>query len=484
MSSFSDLGLSAPLLAALKRLGLAEPTPIQAAAIPKALAGQDVLGTAQTGTGKTAAFGLPLIDHVAAAPKHRRALVLTPTRELATQVLKVLEGFLGPRRKIGTALLIGGDGYGRQRQALARDPAILVGTPGRLNDHVNQGTLKLTKVSYLVLDETDRMLDMGFAGQIDALLKAMASPPSSSEAVGRTTSKDSGRIPPPSSSEAIGHIKDKAVGQTKHPRQTLMFSATLPPKIERLASAYLTDPARVCVGAPSRPQQDVTQHTLFLPQPAKLAALQDILESHQGSALVFVRTKYGTERLAKTLVKHGLTAAALHGDLRQSKRAQIVANFRKAKFRVLVATDVAARGLDIPKIALVINHDLPPVAEDYVHRIGRTARVGAKGLAFSFVSPAEKPLWAAITRLLNPKEPEPAPPERRRTKKWTPLDSRPRAKPPKPPTSPKAPKGDTAKSEQSRRAKPKQRARNAAARKDKGKPAWATHGKQARTKTQ
>ncbi len=471
MSSFSELGLSAPLMIALERLGFAEPTPIQAATIPKALAGQDILGTAQTGTGKTAAFGLPLIEHVAAMPKRRRALVLTPTRELATQVLKVLEGFLDPRRKIGTALLIGGESYGRQHQALARSPSILVGTPGRLNDHVNQGTLKLRNVSYLVLDETDRMLDMGFAGQIDALLQAISPPPPSDESAGRKTRS--------SSSEAVEH--------TKHLRQTLMFSATLPAKIERLAKTYLTDPARVCIGAPSRPQQQLAQRTLFLPQPEKLAALKDILESHQGSALVFVRTKYGTERLAKTLVNQGLKADALHGGLRQSKRAQIVANFRKAKFRILVATDVAARGLDIPKIALVINHDLPQVAEDYVHRIGRTARAGAKGLAFSFISPAEKPLWVAITRLLNPSTAEPdlaAPARRRRhAKKWTPLASRPRAKPSKAHTSLHNTQSKTAKSDQARRPKTKKRARDATARKEKGKPTWAARGKQVRTKS-
>ncbi len=362
VTDFSSLGLSAVMLKSLDRLNFSAPTPIQAAAIPAALAGKDVLGTAQTGTGKTAAFGLPLVEHIAAEPAKRTALVITPTRELATQVQKAIESFIDRKQKIRTALLIGGEPYFKQFRALELNPAIIIGTPGRLNDHLAEGKLDLSGVTYLVLDETDRMLDMGFSVQIDRILDSI-------------------------------HSK----------RQTMLFSATLPPKIEQLAKTYLSEPERIAVGQQSMPATEIAQETRFMNQGEKLPELISILEEQEGSAVVFVRTKYGTERMAKNLVSAGIKAEALHGDLRQRKRDNVVRAFRSKKFRVLVATDVAARGLDIPHIELVVNHDLPQVAEDYVHRVGRTARAGASGLAISFVSPAEKGLWADITRMLNPK---------------------------------------------------------------------------------
>lgn len=362
MTEFSSLGLSAMMLKSLDRLNFSKATPIQAAAIPAALAGKDVLGTAQTGTGKTAAFGLPLVEHIAGDPANRTALVITPTRELAGQVQKAIESFIDRKQKIRTTLLIGGEPYFKQLRELSLNPAIIVGTPGRLNDYLMEGKLDLSQISYLVLDETDRMLDMGFSVQIDKILAAI-----------------------------------------EGPRQTMLFSATLPPKIEHLAKTYLTNPERIAVGEQSKPATDIAQETRFLSQGDKLQELISILEGQEGSAIIFVRTKYGTERMAKNLVNAGIKAEALHGDLRQRKRDNVVRAFRSKKFRVLVATDVAARGLDIPHIELVVNHDLPQVAEDYVHRIGRTARAGASGLAISFVSPAEKNLWSAITRMLNPK---------------------------------------------------------------------------------
>ena len=467
MVQFTDLGLSSSMIEALTRLKFSTATPIQAAAIPPALSGRDILGTAQTGTGKTAAFGLPLLEHITIDPKHHRALVLTPTRELATQVHKALESFIAPKQKIRTALLIGGQAYKYQIQALQRKPAILIGTPGRLNDHVNQGNLALTGVTFLVFDEIDRMLDMGFSTQIDALVERMRAP--------------------------IGKVNEGP--GSSHKPQTLMFSATLPAEIEQLAKTYLTNPARVCVGTPSQAHEDVTQKTLFLSQDKKLAAVKEILETQEGSAVVFVRTKYGVERTAKALADQGITASALHGDLRQRKRDQVTLGFRKGKFRVLVATDVAARGLDIPHLSLVINHDLPQVAEDYIHRIGRTARAGSKGHAFSFVSPSEKHLWTAITRLLNFKTNKKnsktdLPKSRRsfarnseaghkkgrrpRTKaeSWDPVSAGQIKKKHKGPSN----KRKTAKGpsiDPSADSKPKQRRRNKAALRDKGKPAWA-----------
>ena len=432
MTDFSALGLSAIMLKSLDRLNFADPTPIQAAAIPAALAGKDVLGTAQTGTGKTAAFGLPLVEHIAANPRENTALVITPTRELATQVQKAIESFIDRKQKIRTALIIGGEPYFKQLRALALNPAIIIGTPGRLNDHLAEDKLDLSSISYLVLDETDRMLDMGFSVQIDKLLEAMP----------------------------------KA-------RQTMLFSATLPSKIEKLAKTYLTDPERISVGQQSQPAKDVKQETQFLAQSEKFEALLEIFRQQEGSAVVFVRTKYGTERLAKNLAKNGVLAEALHGDLRQRKRDNVIRAFRSKKFRVLVATDVAARGLDIPHIELVVNHDLPQVAEDYVHRIGRTARAGASGLAISFVSPAEKNLWSAITRMLNPKGKKDAeesgpvetkPARKRRGKPWDPTKSDKSKKPSKKKRQKQAEGGDD-------KPRAKNRARNL--NKDKGKPGWA-----------
>ena len=329
-------------------------------AIPHAMKGKDILGSAQTGTGKTAAFGIPLIARLMSNPKGS-ALVMTPTRELATQVLTQLRLMLGKSRDIKTALLIGGDSMSKQIRQIRDRPRIIVGTPGRINDHLDRGILKLKHADFLVLDETDRMLDAGFTVQIEKVMTFLAPQ-----------------------------------------RQTLLFSATVAPNIARIAEKYLNDPVRVSVSKSSTPAPNIKQDTIKVSDGEKYTSLLTSLDERDGSIIVFVKTKRGTEKMAKRLQKEGHSAEAIHGDLKQSKRDRVIASFRKMKYRILVATDVAARGLDIPHIEHVINYDLPQCAEDYVHRIGRTARAGATGSALSFITPADRGKWGAIDRLLNP----------------------------------------------------------------------------------
>ncbi|PCH56247.1 MAG: ATP-dependent RNA helicase [Legionellales bacterium] len=360
MKTFHEAEIPQPILHRLDQMGFITPTPIQAQAIPAALEGRDILGSAQTGTGKTGAFGIPLIAHLLNSDVGS-ALVLLPTRELATQVLQALQTFTG-RSKLGTALLIGGDPMFKQCRDLRNNPRILVGTPGRINDHLERGTLKLSNTNFLVLDEVDRMLDMGFGIQLDAIAKYL-------------TSKQ---------------------------RQTLMFSATLPTNIKSLASKYLNDPLRISVGETHKPAANVKQSQIKVADAAKYDQLLSELEEREGSKIIFVRTKRSADKIADKLRKDGHKADALHGDLRQHKRTRVISQFKKEAFNVLVATDVAARGLDIPHIAHVVNFDLPQRAEDYIHRIGRTARAGAEGEAINFISPGERMLWNDIERLLDP----------------------------------------------------------------------------------
>lgn len=365
MTTFKEMGLPEGLCHTLQHMKFDQPTPIQAEAIPAALEGRDILGTAQTGTGKTGAFGIPLIAHLQNNPKSA-ALVVTPTRELALQVLKQLHAMLGRRTKIKSALLIGGEPMGKQLNQLRQNPRIVVGTPGRINDHLRRESVDLSSADFLVLDETDRMLDMGFTPQINAILDVLATE-----------------------------------------RQTLLFSATLPKNIEKMAANYLKDPLRVSVAPTSSPAADIDQQTIKLAAEEKYARLVSELKSRKGSIIVFVKTKYAAEKFAKKLKGEELQADAIHGDLRQNKRDRVIRAFREQKYRILVATDVAARGLDIPHIEHVINYDLPQCAEDYIHRIGRTARAGAKGEALNLVAPADNGKWAAIERLLDPsKKPE------------------------------------------------------------------------------
>lgn len=363
MQHFDELGLPEALNHTLQHMKFTTPTPIQAQAIPHALKGRDVLGSARTGTGKTGAFGIPLLASLLSNSRGS-ALVMTPTRELAAQVMTQLQAMLGNRSKIKAALLIGGESMPKQLQQLRNRPRLLVGTPGRINDHLERGSLMLHDTGFLVLDETDRMLDMGFTVQIEKIMKFMPKT-----------------------------------------RQTMLFSATLPNNIVKISEKYLNDPVRIAVSATSSPAANIKHDVVRVNDNEKHDRLLSELGERNGSVILFVKTKYGTERMAARLSKAGHSAEAIHGDLRQSKRDRVIANFRNNKYRILVATDVAARGLDIPHIEHVINYDLPQCAEDYIHRIGRTARAGAAGSAMCLVTPSDKGKWHAINRLMNPDAP-------------------------------------------------------------------------------
>lgn len=360
MENFLSLNLPQPLMQALQHMQFTTPTPIQAQAIPPAMEGKDILGSAQTGTGKTGAFGIPLITKLLTGPRGS-AMVLTPTRELAMQVLKALQEMLGNQRSIKTALIIGGEPMPKQLQQLRMRPRLIVGTPGRINDHLERGTLMLHDTNYLVLDETDRMLDMGFSVQIERILKFLP-----------------------------------------QQRQTLLFSATLPDNIIKMSKKYLNNPVRVSVGSTTVAAPKIKQEIMHVTDAEKYRQLLGQLETRDGSIIVFVKTKWGAEKMAGRLRKEGHRADAIHGDLRQNKRDNVIRAFRQKKYRILVATDIAARGLDIPHIEHVINFDLPQCPEDYIHRIGRTARAGAEGASLCLIAPDDKGKWKAITRLLDP----------------------------------------------------------------------------------
>ena len=315
MQDFNELGLPEALNHSLQHIGFTVPTPIQAKAIPHALAGKDVLGSAQTGTGKTGAFGIPLVAKLINNPRGS-ALVLTPTRELADQVLKQLKSMLGKSSKIKTALLIGGDSMPNQLQQLRNNPRLIVGTPGRINDHLERGTLKLHDTEFLVMDETDRMLDMGFTVQIERIL-----------------------------------------GYITKPHQTMLFSATLPNNIVKISEKYLKNPVHVNVSPQSSAADNIEHDIVRVNENEKYDNLILQLNSRKGFIILFMKTKYSTEKMAKRLSLAGHKADAIHGDLRQSKRDRVIANFRNKQFRILVATDVASRGLDIPHIEHVINYD-------------------------------------------------------------------------------------------------------------------------------
>ncbi|MDR1026262.1 MAG: DEAD/DEAH box helicase [Lactobacillus sp.] len=360
MTNFKNLGIPPIMLEALTKMNFATPTPIQEPAIPVALEGHDILGSAQTGTGKTASFAIPMINHLL-NNRDSSALVLLPTRELAAQVLEAANKMLGSIANIKSALLIGGDSMVKQLQQLKRSPRIIVGTPGRINDHLSRKSLNLKSADFLVLDETDRMLDMGFGIQLNEIAKFLPKE-----------------------------------------RQTLMFSATLPKNITALSKKYLNNPVRIAVGNDNEVAPKIKQEIIKTSDGTKYNDLVNQINIRNGSLLVFVKTKFGADRLAVKLNKENLSAAAIHGDLRQSKRERVIADFRKQKFRVLVATDIAARGLDIPHIENVVNYDLPQCPEDYIHRIGRTGRAGAEGMAINFLTSKDGAKWKEIHKLLNP----------------------------------------------------------------------------------
>ncbi|WP_232830664.1 DEAD/DEAH box helicase [Tropicimonas sp. IMCC34011] len=360
---FDMLGLDPRLLDALKRTNISEPTPIQAQAIPHAMNGRDVLGLAQTGTGKTAAFGLPLVHALMTThggrptPKQPKSLILAPTRELVRQIADTLSHMTqGTQIRIQT--ITGGVSPGPQIRKMEKGCDVLVATPGRLIDLLEQGAVNLAGTPFLVLDEADQMLDLGF---IHALRK-----------IARLLPED---------------------------RQTMLFSATMPKQMNELANTYLRNPVRVEVSPPGRPADKIAQYIHFLDQSEKPALLADLLDEHRDErALVFARTKHGAERLMKGLDKSGFAAASIHGNKSQGQRLRALDGFRDGDIRVLVATDVAARGLDIPDVRHVYNYDLPNVPDAYVHRIGRTARAGASGRAVAFCSPEEIDLLRDIEK--------------------------------------------------------------------------------------
>ncbi len=366
MNKFSDFPLSATLQSNLTRNGFVVPTPVQAQAILPALEGRDIVATAQTGTGKTLAFILPILEKLTAPPSAVektavekvgaktgrasgiQALVLTPTRELAIQVSEAAMK-LAAGSTVRSATVVGGMSESTQLQAIRRGAQIVIATPGRLCDFLDRKLVDLSGIRFLVLDEADRMLDMGFLPAIHAILKMI----------------------PPS-------------------RQTLFFSATIEKSVAHLIGSHVKNPVRVAIGSTSKPVEQVDLHIYEVDQDRKLSLLKKLLDAERGSFLVFARTKHGTDRLAKKLAAQGVDAARIHGDRTQNQRNQALAGFKKGDYRVLVATDVAARGIHVDGIAHVVNYDLPQATEDFIHRIGRTARAGARGTASTFATRAER----------------------------------------------------------------------------------------------
>lgn len=361
-STFADLGLGEAVLRAVSDAGYDTPTPIQAKAIPLVLMNRDILGCAQTGTGKTASFTLPMIDVLAegrARARMPRSVILEPTRELAAQVAQNFETY-GKYHKLNMALLIGGVSFSEQEKRLDRGVDVLIATPGRLLDHTERGKVILNDTKILVIDEADRMLDMGFIPDVERIVSLMPTI-----------------------------------------RQTLMFSATMPKEIKRLAAKFLLNPKEIYVDPPSSAAESVMQKVAFVSARDKRKALRDLLSDQEVSnALVFCNRKRDVATLHRSLAQAGLSVGTLHGDMDQYKRMEWLEKFRTNEVKILVCSDVAARGLDIPTVSHVFNYDVPANAEDYVHRIGRTGRAGRSGTSFTLVTPEESKLWAAVIQLL------------------------------------------------------------------------------------
>ena len=365
MTSFNDFGLVEPINRALVDEKYVTPTPIQDQTIPIAMQGRDVIGIAQTGTGKTAAFALPILNHLYTKrlrpeKKSCRVLVLSPTRELSGQISDSFRAYGRHMRPLAVALAIGGVPINRQVRSLAHGVEVLVATPGRLLDLVNQRALTLNQVEILVLDEADRMLDMGF----------------------------------------IHDIK-RVVAMLPKQRQTLFFSATMPQEITRLADSMLTDPARVAVTPQATTVDRIVQRVIHTEKSAKPALLVDVLKTEKTDrVLVFTRTKHGADKVVRALQKTGFGAEAIHGNKSQNQRERVLADFKSGRLRILIATDIAARGIDVDGVSHVINYDLPNIPESYVHRIGRTARAGAEGIAISFCDQEEGAFLRDIERMI------------------------------------------------------------------------------------
>jgi ATP-dependent RNA helicase DeaD len=355
MKNFKEIDLPSKLYQTLESMGFHTPTPIQAKAIPLVLKGSDIMGCAQTGTGKTAAFCIPMIAHLLKAPAES-ALILAPTRELALQIKEVLLEMTAGFTKLKPTLLVGGASMYNQVRALSRRPQIFIGTPGRVMDHLNRRTLRVDATKIVVLDEADRMLDMGFEPQLREIFRYLPKT-----------------------------------------RQTLLFSATFPNHIKNLTKKYLTNPKDVSVGQAQQPIEIIKQTAIQTSEGAKNKILLEELDKREGSVLIFTRTKRRTDRLLLILKDRKFKVGRLHGGLSQSQRNRSMEDFRRNRYRILVATDVAARGLDVDHIKHVINYDLPSVPEDYVHRIGRTARAGAQGEALSLLVPSDYHVWRKIS---------------------------------------------------------------------------------------
>ncbi len=355
---FGGLGIAPRFLEILAWLKFVKPTPIQQKAIPSAVEGKDVIGIAQTGTGKTIAFGVPMIQRLLELPKGSMGLIILPTRELALQVNETLQK-LGHTFNLRTVVLIGGASMGYQMQGIRSGAQIIVGTPGRIIDHLRQKTLSLQRVAILVIDEADRMLDMGFAPQVNTILEA-----------------------------------------TQKERQTMLFSATMPEGIMRIAMLHMKLPLRIEI-APSGTTAEKVDHEIFIVQKnQKTNLLEKLLGEYKGSVLVFSRTKYGAKRICRDVQEAGHTAAEIHSNRSLAQRKEALEGFKVGKYRVLVATDIASRGIDVKGIELVINYDIPEDPEDYVHRIGRTGRAGMTGRAITFVEPEQRQRIRAIERLI------------------------------------------------------------------------------------
>ncbi|MBQ5964835.1 DEAD/DEAH box helicase [Massilia sp. ZL223] len=358
LPTFSDLNISAPVLKALKEVGYETPSPIQAATIPLLLANRDVLGQAQTGTGKTAAFALPILSRIDIKQATPQALVLAPTRELAIQVAEAFQSYAAHIKGFHVLPIYGGQSYGPQLSALRRGVHVVVATPGRVIDHIEKGSLDLSQLKTLVLDEADEMLRMGFIDDVEHILQ-----------------------------------------QTPPERQTTLFSATMPPAIKRIAKTYLREPAEVTVAAKTGTAENITQRYWLVAGMHKLDALTRILEAEPfDGMIIFARTKLGTEELASKLQARGFAATAINGDMAQQQRERTIEQLKNGKIDILVATDVAARGLDVERISHVINYDVPSDPESYTHRIGRTGRAGRSGDAILFITPRERGLLKAIER--------------------------------------------------------------------------------------
>ncbi len=355
-STFYGLGIAPRLLEILAKLNFTMPTPIQEQAIPVAIEGKDLIGIAQTGTGKTLAFGIPMIQRI--AQSKAEGMIILPTRELALQVDEALRQ-IGRDLGLKSAVLIGGASIRPQIEALRRRPHIVIGTPGRIIDHLEPRTLSIANVSILVLDEADRMLDMGFAPQIKRILSAVPKN-----------------------------------------RQTMLFSATMPDDIVRIANQYMKLPLRVEIARPGTAAEKVTQELFIVKKENKNSLLSKLLAEYRGSVLIFSRTKYGARKICRVLRDARIHAAEIHSNRSLAQRREALDGFKSGKYRVLVATDIASRGIDVLGIELVVNFDLPENPDDYVHRIGRTGRAGAPGRAISFATPEEKDSVRAIEKLL------------------------------------------------------------------------------------